>query len=201
MTITEQILRRIEASPGSVWTAADFADLGSRTAVDKALQRLPIRRIDRGLYDYPTTNGITGQPNPPNPQKVIEAIARRDGLRILIDGMTAANDLGLTNAVPGRTIIHIETRLRPLLLGNATIEFRQTSPKKLYWAGRPAMRVVQAMLWLHDVRDQTEAATDLEAALSRVPNAEEIKEDLRQGLGTLPAWLRKIIARALSKQG
>jgi hypothetical protein len=42
----------------------DFADLGSRSAVDLALHRLvaanDIRRIARGLYDAPTTNRLTG---------------------------------------------------------------------------------------------------------------------------------------------
>src|SRR3546814_8639950 len=53
------ILDRTEV-PGSVWTPSDFLDLGSREAVDKALQRLAksdeLRRIDRGLYDRPAHN-------------------------------------------------------------------------------------------------------------------------------------------------
>jgi len=45
---------QVTAEPGRVWMPADFAALGGRDAVDKALQRLAlagdIRRIDRGLY-------------------------------------------------------------------------------------------------------------------------------------------------------
>jgi len=52
-----QIAGRIQASPDTVWTPVDFLDLGSREAVDKALQRLALadqlRRLDRGLYDRP----------------------------------------------------------------------------------------------------------------------------------------------------
>ena len=62
--------------------------------------------------------------------------------------MTAANDLGLSDAVPGRVIIHSDARLKPLRLGNLIITFRPTSASKLYWAGRPAMRIVQALHWL-----------------------------------------------------
>ncbi len=36
--------------------------------------------------------------------------ARRDQLRLLEDGMTAANDLGLTGALPARVTIHIDGR-------------------------------------------------------------------------------------------
>ncbi len=33
---------------------------------------------------------------------------------------------------------------------SVTIDFKQTAPSKLYWSGRPAMRVVQALQWLKD---------------------------------------------------
>lgn len=103
MSIPKQIMSRIAGS--AVVTAADFVDLGSRAAVDKTLQRLVsrgvLRRIDRGLYDRMRMNNLTQAPAAPDPVQVIGAIARRDNLHILIDGMTAANDLGLTNAVPG----------------------------------------------------------------------------------------------------
>src|ERR1700722_3467784 len=35
-----RILARIKSAPDSVWTPADFADIASRAAVDKTLQRL-----------------------------------------------------------------------------------------------------------------------------------------------------------------
>ena len=92
-----RILARMESTPDSVWTPADFADIGSRHAVDKALQRLvavgDLRRIDRGLYDQPRLNSLTGQSTVPDYRAVIDAVSRRDNTRILIDGMTAANDL------------------------------------------------------------------------------------------------------------
>ena len=95
-----QIAGRIRATPEAVWTPVDFLDLGSREAVDKTLQRLThidqIRRLDRGLYDRPRRNRLTGQMTIPDYRQVIEAVARRDQSRMLVDGMTAANDLGLS---------------------------------------------------------------------------------------------------------
>lgn len=64
--------------------------------------------------------------------------------------MTAANDLGLTDAVPGRVIIHTDARRRSIQLDNLSIEFKLTAPSRLYRAGRPTMRVVQALYWLKD---------------------------------------------------
>ena len=111
------ILSRIGVGPvRGVWTPTDFADLASRDAVDKALQRLTnaqtLRRIDRGLYDKPSANKLTQQLNPPDSHSVIAALGRRDQTRMLVDGMTAANDLGLTDAVPANIVVHTDARRR-----------------------------------------------------------------------------------------
>ncbi len=37
---------------------------------------------------------------------------------MLIDGMAAANDLGLTDAVPARVVVRTDARIRPFHLGN-----------------------------------------------------------------------------------
>jgi hypothetical protein len=95
--------------------------------VDKTLQRLTlaswIRRLERGLYDQPRRNELTGQMSVPDYRRVIQAVARRDQSRMLVDGMTAANDLGLSDAVPGRIVVHTDARLRPIKLGKQIIAF------------------------------------------------------------------------------
>jgi hypothetical protein len=198
------IARRISHSQADkVWTARDFLDLGSRSAVDKTLQRLTnkgdLRRIDHGLYDRPRANPLTGKPTQPNYQQVIWAIARRDSARILIDGMTAANDLGLTNAVPGKVIVHTDARIKPIQIGNLTIQFKLASPSKLLWADRPAMRVVQALHWLKDGIQQKDPAAqaDIKATLSKIFNDPKagvmIQRDLKKDLSRLPAWMHPLL--------
>jgi len=84
--IKSQVMQRINQAPAAkVWTPVDFLDLGSRDAVDNDL-----RRIDRGLYDQPRMNALTGQQTVPDYRSVIDAVGRRDQVRVLIDGMTAA---------------------------------------------------------------------------------------------------------------
>ena len=151
------ILHRIQTQPGRVWTAVDLLDLGPRAAVDKGLQRLAtentIDRIVRGLYFLPSHNALTRGPTVPHPAAIIEAVARRDQVRVVIDGLTAANDLGLTTAVPARVTVLTDARLRPITLGRQVIRFRAAAPSRLHWAGRPAMRIVQALYWLQDMLD------------------------------------------------
>lgn len=200
LKLKAHILDRMEqAAPFGVWTPVDFLDLGPRQAVDQALHRLTrgnqIRRIARGLYDKPRTNRLTCKPTNPDPRAVIDALSRRDQTRMLIDGITAANDLGLTNAVPAHIVVHTDARLKYFELGKLVIDFRKTAPSKLYWADRPAMRIVQALHWLQDVlpQDGERIRTRLRAILGHPDHGAAIVEDLRSGIGTLPAWMQNFL--------
>ena len=182
-----------------VWTPEDFADLGPRTAVDQALHRLvasrDLRRIARGFYDTPQDNRLTGKPTYPNPRDVIDALTRKGKVRVLVDGLTAANDLGLTDAVPARIGVLTDGRLRPITLGNLTLDFQAAAPSRLYWAGRPAMRFVQALHWLRDMlpSDDGSLRKRLVSILKDPDHGQAIQDDLRSGLSALPEWMRMIV--------
>lgn len=204
LDLKPKILQRIRDSPGpkssgSSWTPADFADLGSRGAVDTALSRLvasgDLRRVGRGLYDKPWTNTLTARPSAPDVEAAIDAIARRQGLRYLVDGMSAANALGLTDAVPAKTIVHVDARLKAVKLGNLEIRFKPTAGSKLAWAGRPAMRLVQALHWLKDTlpRDREWLLPKIRRVLENPKAGATIREDLKSGFGQMPAWMQELL--------
>ena len=199
-TLKSQISALIEAAdPGQVWVPSDFAQLSGRDAIDKTLQRMvqagALRRIDRGLYDSPKVNRLTKRPTTPDYRSVLDAIARRDQLRLLVDGMTAANDLGLTDAVPARVTIHTDSRRRAVQLDQLTIEFKQTAPSRLYWAGRPAMRVVQALYWMKDTltSERSLVLSKLTKVLADPVHGATIRRDLLEGFNVLPAWMQGLI--------
>ena len=199
--LRSQILARVAAEPDEVWVPNDFADLGNRPAIDKSLQRLvasgDLRRIDRGLYDRPQMNGLTGRPTVPDYRAVIRAVTRRDQARALIDGMTAANELGLTTAVPAHIEVLVDARLKPIKLGNQEIHFRYAAPSRLYWAGRPAMRVVQALHWMQDMLSEDSERQHVEAKLRDLfadpRHGKPIRDDLRAGLPALPIWMQEFL--------
>jgi endo-beta-N-acetylglucosaminidase D len=195
LDLKSTILARMDAkSPFGVWTPVDFIDAGSRTAVDQALHRLVkdkvIRRLARGLYDKPRLNSLTKQMSPPDPKAVIDALGRRDNSRMLVDGLTAANDLGLSDAVPAKILVHTDARLTPFDLGGVHIDFKKTAPSKLFWAGRPAMRVVQALHWLQDQLpvDGERIRKRLQAILQG-PDGAAIVKDLQDNRAALPSWM------------
>ena len=199
LDLKTQIRSRVAAQPGGVWTPVDFLDLAPRAAVDKALQRLArsgdISRIDRGLYFRQRNSTLTGKPTAPDQKAVIDAVARRDQTRVVVDGMTAANDLGLTTAVPARVTVLTDARLRPIRLGNQHIQFKTVAPSRLYWAGHPAMRVVQALYWLQDILQSNPAAVmkRLTAILNDPARGTAIRNDLRKGIHTVPIWMQQIV--------
>ncbi|HEY2356112.1 MAG TPA: DUF6088 family protein [Phenylobacterium sp.] len=201
------ILGRMTAeAPFGVWTPADFLDAGPRDAVDQALHRLAragdIRRIARGLYDRPQLNSLTRQQSVPDPRAVIDALSRRDNARMLVDGITAANDLGLSDAVPSKVVVHTDARLTSLDLGNLQIRFHKAAPSKLYWAGRPGMRVVQALQWLKDkvTTDGPQLRQRVARILTDPVHGAAITRDLRDGLSTLPAWMQDFLRPLLREQ-
>ena len=203
--LRSRLLARIAANPDEVWVPGDFADLGNRSAIDKSLQRLvatgDLRRIDRGLYDRPRMNALTGRLTVPDYRAVIRAVTRRDQARVLIDGMTAANELGLTTAVPARIEVLVDARLKPIKLGSQEIRFRYAAPRRLYWAGRPAMRVVQALHWMQDMLSQESERQRVRAELRALfvdPRyGQSIRDDLQAGLAALPIWMQEFLRELL----
>ena len=204
-SIPALIMDRIIAEPGNVWTPADFADLGPREAVDKALQRMvrsdELRRIERGLYDRPETNTLTRKQSVPDYRAIIEAVARRDKARFVINGMTAANMLGLTNAVPAKIEVLVDARLKPIELGNQRIVFRHAAPSRLYWAGRPGMYLVQALHWVQDAMQSNEERSRLDRTIRKLLTDEmhgpRLVEDLHAGLSAMPIWMQEMLREPL----
>ena len=188
--VAEAIMRRADAYGRGRWvcTPKDFLDLGSRGAVDQALSRLVragrLRRAGRGLYDRPRTSAVLKRPAPVDLDAVVAALARRDGIRIMPDGATAAHRLGLTNSVPARAGYVTDGATRTVGIDGGTIRFRHAGPHVMRWTGRPAASAVQALRWLGP-----DAARDarVAAALKRcLPEA--AKRDLGRNQRDLPGW-------------
>ena len=154
-----------------------------------------LRRIARGLYDKPQENRLTGKLAYPNPREIIDARTRRGKVQIVVDGITAASDLGLTDAVPARVGVLTDGRPRPVVFGNLTIDFQHASPSRLYWSGHPAMRFVQALYWLRDrlPSDDGTLHKRLLSILTDPTHGQAIQTDLKDGLSALPEWMREIV--------
>ena len=89
---------------GWVFSKNDFLDLGSDAAIRKALSRLEIkgtiRRVLRGVYDYPRISTLLNEPMGPDLDELASALARKSSWRIQPSENTALNQLGLSTQVP-----------------------------------------------------------------------------------------------------
>lgn len=188
--IADKIMQRVSIHDSGCWvcTPRDFLDLGSRQAVDQAISRLAksgrLRRVGHGLYDVPRFSDVLNRPAPVHLDAAIAALARRDGVRIMPDGLLAANQLGLTDAVPAKVRYVTDGHSRTLKIAGRTVRFQHAGPRVMQWAGRPAAPVVQALRWLGP-----SAAADREivSSLNRsLPD--HVKFDLVHNSRDLPGW-------------
>lgn len=106
-TTGDYILKRMrKAEKGAAFTAKDFLDLAGYEAAKKSLGRLAdtgtLRRILRGVYDFPAYSPVKKGPATPRPDAVAHAIARAHGWTLIPTGETALNLLGLSTQVPAQ---------------------------------------------------------------------------------------------------
>lgn len=77
------------------------------------------------------------------------------------------------------------------------IRFQSAAPSRLYWAGRPGMRVMQALYWLQNVLGNPEQRDRVERQIGHmlaVPcHGPLIRDDLRAGLSALPIWMQEFL--------
>jgi hypothetical protein len=172
---------------GGVFTPSDFLSVAGRAAVDQALSRLTkggkLRRLARGLYDFPKVHPKLG-PLSPAPDDVAQALARETGSQVQIAGARAANALGLSTQVPAQSTYLTDGPSRRVVLGKRVVELRHASPKHLIAPGSPAGMVVQALRHLGPVR-----ATDVARVAARRLSASD-KKTLATSAVQAPAWMR-----------
>jgi len=196
-SIEAKILARIiRRGRGSVMVPTDFVDLGSRQAVDLALHRLvrkgTIRRLARGIYDYPKMHPVLGL-LAPRPDAVAKAVAGREQARLQPTGAYAANLLGLSEQVPAKVVYLTDAQSRTVNIGAMTIQLRQTTPRNMATAGRLSGLVIQALRNL----GQAHVTADRIAILKRELPADQ-RQELLTDIKFAPAWMHPVF-RAIAE--
>jgi hypothetical protein len=187
-SVPDRIMKRVRTSGrGSVFTPSDFLTVAARSSVDQALSRLvkggQLRRLTRGLYDFPKMHPKLGALSPA-PDDVAQALARETGSQVQIAGARAANALGLSTQVPAQSTYLTDGPSRRVVLGKRVVDLRHTSPKHLIAPGSPAGTVVQALRHVGPVR-----AADVVQVAARQLSAND-KKALASTVLQAPAWMR-----------
>lgn len=191
-SIEQGIITRIEArNRGSCFTPKAFLDLGSPEAVRITLHRLEkrgfIRRLARGIYDFPKQHPSIGLLSP-HPDEVAKALSERDASRLQPSGSYAANVLGLSEQVPARIVFLTDGPARHIRIGRQEIILRNTTTRNMATAGRISGTVIQA---LRHIGARQVGAHHI-AQLRRTLNAGD-RARLRRDRIYAPGWMHSII--------
>lgn len=192
------MLRRIKSlGRGELFVPATFLDLGDRRAIDVALHRLVrkglIRRLARGLYDYPKEDPGLG-PLSPSIESIAKALASKDRLRLQPSGAYAANLLRLSEQVPMKAVFLTDGPSRRILVGTLAIVLKRTTPRNMATADRTSGLLIQALRYL----GRGSISHERLAHLRRLLTAKDRKEIL-EDLPLAPAWMHPFL-RAIAAE-
>ena len=137
---------------GWAFSKKDFNAVGEAGSIDRALSRMAekgvIRRVMRGLYDYPAYSKLLKKDLSPDIDQVAHALARKFGWQIQISGNAALNVMGLSTQVPTQYLYLSDGPSKTYQVGNIAIEFKKNRFTQLglkYTANEILVQAIQAL--------------------------------------------------------
>jgi len=182
---------------GWAFSSNDFVENFSRKQIDNALSDLAhagtIRRVCRGIYDYPKFSKLLQQQLSPDFDQVARAFARKFNWRIHPSGEAALNLLGLSTQVPGRIVYLSDGPSRQYDLGNSTLEFKKSALKDVGFRYRESALVVHALKALGKERVDEGVITTIRGQLD-----DEARKRVLKDAVTATGWVYEAIKKICS---
>ena len=193
-----RILKSVRArGRGSVFTWKDFEAFASPAAIRQALSRLvrrgKIRRVARGIYDWPRTIASLNITVAPDVNAVVQAVARHDDAAIQPAGAQAANLLGLSTQVPARDAFCTTGPSHRIVLGKSVIQMRH-APNRLMAGATTGVGLVVGALAHIGPRD---VDSDDIARLRQVLTPQD-KQALRRVIPRTYRWMKPVLTQIAS---
>jgi cytochrome c551/c552 len=170
--------------------------LGDPRVIGTILTRLSrkgtIRRLARGLYDYPRKHDQFGILSP-SIDDIAQALKGRDATRLQPSGAYAANLLGLSDQVPMKVLFLTDGPSKHIQLDKQEIILKRTTPRNMATAGRISGLVTQALRHLGQKHADQSVIKKLKRRIS-----DDDKKQLIKDLKYAPAWIADIM-RTIAK--
>jgi hypothetical protein len=198
-SIDNKVISRIYGNQrGWSFSKNVFLDLGSDAAIRKALSRLEkkgtIRRVLRGVYDYPRISTLLNEPMGPDLDELARALAHKSGWRIQPSENTALNLLGLSTQVPAQSVYLSDGPSKTYDIGKRQLVFKNRSLKESGFKHPESEIVVQALKALG--RERIGANVRQKLAEKWSP---KLWQKILRDTKTAPAWVCDII-RKIAKE-
>ncbi len=134
---------------GWAFSSSDLLEKFSRSQADNLLSELvkqgKIRRVTRGIYDYPKYSELLKQTLSPDIDQVARAFARKFNWRIEVSGESALNMLGLSTQVVAKYIYLSDGPNKSYDIMGTTLEFKKSSLKNIGFKYKESSLIVQAL--------------------------------------------------------
>jgi hypothetical protein len=179
---------------GWAFSPKDFGGIGQRSNIDVALYRLlakgTIRRVLRGIYDYPKQSTKLGRTLSPDLDQVARALARKSGWRIQATGPAALNLLGLSTQIAGRMAYLSDGPTRTYRIEGRELTFEHTVLKEAGFRYKESSLLVQALKTLGPKRIAPETIRRLRTVIAR-----DLRPKVLKDTRTAPSWIRNAILK------
>jgi hypothetical protein len=198
-SLVDKVLERIiKAGKGSVFTSKDFTDLTTHDTARQILSRLVkegmIRRLLRGVYEFPAFSRILNAPASPDPDAIAHAIARAYSWTIIPSGETALNMLGLSSQVPARWEYLTDGPTKKYEWAGGTLVLTHRANKETTSLSPKTALVVQALKTLGKDHIDDTVLDVLRARLTPRERSRTIKE-----ARYVTSWVYEIIKRLIAE--
>ena len=134
---------------GWAFSSSDLAGRFARQQIDNALSDLAeankIRRVARGLYDYPRFSDLLQKTLSPDIDQVAYAYARKFSWRIEVSGDSALNLLGLSTQIPAQYVYLSDGPSKSYDVMGVQLSFKKSTLKDIGFKHRESTLIVQAL--------------------------------------------------------
>lgn len=179
---------------GTIFVPSDFKDIAERNIIKMALSRLCndniIRRVMRGVYEYPEYSELLQEFVVPSPDKIAQAIARNYGWTIVPCGDTALNLLGLSTQVTNVWSYVSDGPYKTYEFDNIHLKYKHTTNKEITGISYKTALVIQALKTLGSDKVDDNVIIKLSKGLS---NAE--KKALLSESQYATSWIYEILKK------
>jgi Mor family transcriptional regulator len=185
---------------GWAFSPSDLLEKFTRQEVDSTLsdltKRKKIRRVARGIYDYPKYSNFLKKELGADIEQIARAYARKFNWKIEVSGESALNILGLSTQVEGKYIyLSNGPNKTYTLYDGRTITFKKSALKNIGFKYKESSLLVQALnsLGKENINDEV-----IEKIRKRID--EKLYSKIIKDTKTSTGWIYEIIKKALKEE-
>lgn len=180
---------------GWAFSSSDLLGRYGRQQADSLLSELAgqgkIRRLARGMYDYPGYSELLGKTLSPDIDQVARAYARKFNWRIEVSGETALNLLGLSTQIPASYNYLSDGPNRRYEILGQTLEFKKSALKNIGFKYRESVLLVQALKALGK-EHVTDAVVNKISQQIELMQRDKILKDTKSATGWIYEMIRRV---------